>query len=356
LQHKNFFYVNIENVVILEMNYEDIFKKLNLNRENGLFYFNEKKWNGKEVFSFEIEKIISDKIKPYAFFVFNKEPFLLFFKNIEKTDFKNVWNFNKSAIIFNITESELTIYNGFNFIKENEKLNILTENKNLSDFEFFKLVTGETFQIYKNELKKQNRVDEKLLENIEYLRNLLITKYELSNIIANNLIGRIIFTRYLIDRNVQIEFNGYNVINNSIFEKILKSPKETFDFFEYLKSKFNGNLFPITEEEKQKVDVQVLNEILKLLNETNLKDGQTSFFRFYDFSIIPVELISNVYEFFIGQLGQKEKGAYYTPIFLVEYILNDTVKEYFIENQELINCKVLDPACGSGYFFSSNLT
>jgi len=167
------------------MNYEDILKKLNLNRANGLFYFSEKKWIGKDIFSFEIEKIISDKIKPYAFFVFNKEPFLLFFKNIEKTDFKNVWNFNKSAIIFDLTEGNLTIYNGFNFLKNNEKLKILTDKENMNDFEYFELVTGKAWAKYQNKLKKQNRVDEKLLENIEYLRNLLITKYKLSNMQNN---------------------------------------------------------------------------------------------------------------------------------------------------------------------------
>lgn len=337
------------------MNYEDIFKKLKLDRENGLFYFNEKKWTGKDVFSYETKKIIEYKIQPYAFFVFNKEPLILFFKNINKLDFRNIWNFNKPAIIFDITESTLNIYNGFNFLKENEKLDILSNSENLTDFEFFNLVTGKTWIKYQNKLKKQNRVDEKLLENIKFLNNILKTKYGLSDLSANKLIGRIIFTRYLIDRNVGIRFNGYNVIDNLTFENILKSQKETFDFFDYLKTQFNGNLFPITEEERKKVDVHVLNEIIKLLNETDFKDGQNSFFKFYDFSIIPVELISNVYEFFIGQEGQEEKGAYYTPTFLVEYILNDTVKEYFIENQEEINCKVLDPACGSGIFLVQTL-
>ena len=68
------------------------------------------------------------------------------------------------------------------------------------------------------------------------------------------------------------------------------------------------------------------------------------------FSIIPVEFISNVYEFFIGEENQAKKGAYYTPKFLVDYILAETVENYFNKNREQTNCKVLDPACGSGIF------
>ncbi len=352
-------------------NYIDIFKKLNINKENGLFYFDksdsdesdsdecdsdesdEKKW--KEKLSSEIIKVI-EKIKPYAFFVFNNEPIMLFFKDIKENDFKNIWNFNKSPIVFDLTETTLTIYNGFDFITNTKKLNILADRENLSDFDFFKIVTGETFEKYENKLKKQNRVDKKLLENIKYLRNLLTTKYALSNTSANNLIGRIIFTRYLIDRNVKIRFNGIQtIIDNETFKNILSSSNETYKFFEYLQSKFKGNLFLIEEEEKKQVNDTVLKEIINFLNETHLENNQTSFFKFYDFSIIPVELISNVYEFFIGQSDQEKQGAYYTPIFLVQYILSDTVKKYFIDNPKQINCKVLDPSCGSGIFLVQTL-
>ena len=75
-----------------------------------------------------------------------------------------------------------------------------------------------------------------------------------------------------------------------------------------------------------------------------------SLFDIYDFSIIPVEFISNVYEHFIGGEKQAKKGAYYTPLFLVDYIIAETVEKYFIENPKEYTCKILDPACGSGIF------
>ena len=78
-----------------------------------------------------------------------------------------------------------------------------------------------------------------------------------------------------------------------------------------------------------------------------MSSGQRALFDIYDFSIIPVEFISNVYEDFIGKEQQAEKGAYYTPKFLVDYILKETVEKHLEKNP---TCKVLDPACGSGIF------
>jgi type I restriction-modification system DNA methylase subunit len=60
-----------------------------------------------------------------------------------------------------------------------------------------------------------------------------------------------------------------------------------------------------------------------------------------------------VYESFIG--NQEEDSAYYTPLFLVDYILTETVEAYLTSNQETYNCRVLDPACGSGIFLVETL-
>ena len=87
---------------------------------------------------------------------------------------------------------------------------------------------------------------------------------------------------------------------------------------------------------------------------------QRSLFDLYDFEIIPVELISSIYENFIGNIKENEKlnlskqkdiKAYYTPSYLVDYVLSQTVTP-FLENKTKkdTDCKVLDPACGSGIF------
>jgi type II restriction/modification system DNA methylase subunit YeeA len=52
---------------------------------------------------------------------------------------------------------------------------------------------------------------------------------------------------------------------------------------------------------------------------------------------------------------KEEDSAYYTPLFLVDYILTETVEAYLTSNQGTYNCRVLDPACGSGIFLVETL-
>ena len=141
--------------------------------------------------------------------------------------------------------------------------------------------------------------------------------------IANALLGRIIFIRYLIDRKVSLEFEGkHQPLTNEDLKEILSSKERTYKLFKYLKSKdgFNGDWFPIEDDEKTLVSESHLNILQNLISGVDIKTNQGSLFGIYDFSIIPIEFISNVYESFIGEKNQKKSGAYYTPTFLVDYI------------------------------------
>ena len=80
--------------------------------------------------------------------------------------------------------------------------------------------------------------------------------------------------------------------------------------------------------------------------------GQAGQFRFwgYDFKYIPIELISAVYDRFLGEnkKGQRERGAYYTPMFLADTVISqvwDTLSQATRDKGHF-----LDPACGSGVF------
>lgn len=64
-------------------------------------------------------------------------------------------------------------------------------------------------------------------------------------------------------------------------------------------------------------------------------------------NIIPIELISNIYEILLGKEKQDKDKAFYTPEYLVDYMVNRTVGRYLVNEDE---CKVLDPSCGSGIF------
>ncbi len=297
------------------------------------------------------------EVAPDKIFEFNKKPLILYFKitkELTKDEiFRRYWNFAEAPIIFIETDSEIEIYNGFEYILENGKpapLELNTDNLN-----YYSLISGEYFN--NNTFKSSNRrLDTTLLQNIKDARALLIEILDCANSdnIANALLGRILFIRYLIDRKIELYYNNKKqIVTNSDLKDILSDKKRTYQFFKDLQSNsrgFNGDWFPINEEEEKSVQQEHLSILRELISGTEIKTGQRSLFDYYDFSIIPIEFISNVYEHFIGEEKQKKDGAYYTPTFLVDYVLKYTVDDYFKNNPNKYNCKILDPACGSGIF------
>lgn len=354
-----------------------VLKILNLDNNEGLCTVKDSKWHG--ILPQRTENIIKNKLKPDAFFLLNKEPFILFFENPTNKEqiFKNSWNLNQTPIIFIIQDGEIEIYNGLSYLKEEKRADKLSSENWEENYSFFNIVSGKTWeQVAKEEFTKKS-VDEKLLENIKAVRNLLKDIYKLPTHITNSLIGRLIFIRYLIDREVVIVTNeiekndkekykellsfletqkiSNGKLSNNNLCSLLKDTNITYQLFEYIKDRFNGNLFPILQEEKDNVEAKHLEQLINLLQGTEISSGQMSLFDVYDFSIIPIELVSNVYEFFIGQAEQEEKGAYYTPLFLVNNVLSETVNTFFDKTPEAYNCKTLDPACGSGVFLVETL-
>lgn len=83
----------------------------------------------------------------------------------------------------------------------------------------------------------------------------------------------------------------------------------------------------------------------------------------YNFASIPADVLGTIYEQYLGQIQQEEvidkksskrksQGIYYTPRYIVDYIIKNTLSEVSKEKslEEIKNIKILDPACGSGSF------
>lgn len=332
-----------------------IFKKLNLSKENGLYSISDDR---QRLFSNRVERLLANTIKPDAFFCIDNKPFILFFENPtnKKAKLREIWNFNETPIVVVVEQDSVEIYNGFQFLTEQNTLRLLGNEEKLNDFNYFKLVTGKTWEKYQSDFNSEHRIDFHLLSNIKSARDILIEKL-LSQELANSLIGKVVFVRYLIDRKVKLDFEQKGKSRkwtNVEFCEILSDKNQLKNFFKYLTGKFNGDLFPISEDEIDSIPNDCFSVIVDLLLGNVIATGQKSLFEFYDFSIIPVEFISNVYELFIGQDEQEKHGAYYTPLFLVDYILAETVEKKF-QKQESFNCKVFDPACGSGIFLVETL-
>ncbi|HLB32198.1 MAG TPA: N-6 DNA methylase [Patescibacteria group bacterium] len=127
-------------------------------------------------------------------------------------------------------------------------------------------------------------------------------------------------------------------------------------FAEYQKN-YNSGLFDEHPCMDWEISSECFDEIIEGLYRS--KNGQD-----YNFSIIDADVLGGVYEQYLGHLLQKSgdgdiskkkrksQGIYYTPTFIVEYIVQNTLGKVLQEksSQEIANLKILDPACGSGSF------
>ena len=385
---------------------EGLFNKLGYNKENGLYILSESEQDVLEIFPSRFSRILIDVIKPYAIFsleIPNKydehltpfnNPLILFYDNPSDQErgliLKHSFNLGRSHVVIINNSNNIEILNGFNFSNsEPQWLESIDKDRDLLSIHNLRSGRGWK-EIYQRYFEKEETVDRLLLRNLTDARRILISKEKdfpegnLTPEIANRLIGRLIFIRYLIDRNVafndQLQGDTKEKRQNSLNELLLDHDR-TYEFFEYISEKFKGDLFPLKFEnkgvpsfERDLVKVENLKVLHHLFTCSNMFVGkmvrgykvQRSLFNLYDFEIIPVELISNIYESFLGNTiyskektnivlsKQKEVKAYYTPSLLVDYVISQTVKPFLRENIKL-QCRVLDPSCGSGIFLVESL-
>jgi N-6 DNA Methylase len=230
------------------------------------------------------------------------------------------------------------------------------------------LLTGEFFRQNDSRFNKEKRADQMLLSNLKDVRQRLVDS-GLSDDISHDLLARIIFIQFLFDRKdsegkaalsvdeLRRLHEEDKVLSQAFggIGEILNSYDDTYSLFQWLNSKFNGDLFPSkgTEQEQkaawiaemQQVNAGHLNLLARFVSgQECMKDGQLSFWPYYAFDVIPLEFISTIYEEFVKK--DVGKGVHYTPPHVVDLIL-DSVLPW---NGQEWDIKVLDPACGSGVF------
>lgn len=290
---------------------------------------------------------------------------------------KKIWNQGKVPFLYIESATEIRVYNCYEKPVQDEQqdrsindielyqttLNDLGELKEI--FDKVSIETGRFWQHKKfaNQVKNEARVEQELIKNLKETRNRL-KKDNLSVPVIHNLLLRSLFILYLEDREAT-DANFYQRITGltdctSYFD-ILEDRTATYRLFAELEDKFNGNLSPVTEEEKLLVTKVHLKKIKECFwAEIRKDDGQLRLFkdwRLFNFEIIPIQLISEIYEEFLGvedPKGKAKSGAFYTPHPLAEFVLNE-VLPYPSPQDTRYQIKTLDPTCGSGIFLVETL-
>ena len=258
-------------------------------------------------------------------------------------------------------------------------------------------------------------VDDAFLAEIERWRDLLARNIALRNpslsvrelnYAVQMTIDRIVFLRICEDRGVENDEQLKDIANgtpsapapaNGTYGGYLPhSPQENgggqgggiyanlVQLFQRADLRYNSGLFHFKDEKSQssaadgltptlKIDDKVLQDILR-----NLYYPESP----YVFKEIPSDILGQVYERFLGKVirltaGHQAKveekpevrkagGVYYTPTYIVDYIVQNTVGKLLdptpvpspngeivwrgVTPKEVSRLKILDPACGSGTF------
>ena len=289
---------------------------------------------------------------------------------------RKIWNYNKVLFLYAYSNTEIRIYNctktpviqkkeDIDYEKELKSLEINSysydDKKQLQElntlFSKIAIDTGviwtlEKAKFIRDKINLQHKVDKYLVESLINTTEQL-KKENLEINFIHKIILRSLFLLYLEDRKAT-DSNLYSEIKEgaSSYFDILDDVEATYKLFKKLEDHFNGNVFSVSNEEK--ITIKQLKIIKQCFISGNRNTSQMNLlddWRVFDFSIIQIELLSEIYESFLFKTDpslKKITGTYYTPPSLVEFILNQKLP---VNNgQTNYNIKVLDPTCGSGIF------
>jgi hypothetical protein len=204
-------------------------------------------------------------------------------------------------------------------------------------------------------VNRETRIDERLVKDLT-LAAARLTERNLKPIEAHRLLLRTIFVAYLEAKGV-LPPELFDGLGGTTFERVLGDPQTTETFFHRMHDVFNGDLFPPPPQQEslgKRWTPQQLEIAQCVLARTDLTSFQRSFnFWRYDFSVIPIELISSIYEKFIHAADPdkaKKAGTHYTPTNLVDFVLSQVFDDELFESRLPVDAKVVDLASGSGVF------
>lgn len=311
---------------------------------------------------------------------------LIYFSSIQKYDANEVaelhrlaWNLGEAPLLFVVTPDEILIYNNYAAPRTVKDGNLdptagIIETLSLTDglaaqrlalqkYHRSLLETGEYWRRSMTRFDAQGRVDITLMSNLRIMRKTLINQIskrcnkskETITSVVHSLLSRSIFIKYLEERK---DSNGGTVFPQGFYSNFQKSAKQytdvlnskeaTYSLFSALKEKFNGDTLQVSEVEIEIIAQTDLDELRTfILGDSELESKQLTLWPFYSFDIIPIQLISSIYELFFHLSDEDdEKGTYYTPLHLVNLIMD----EVYPWEGEYKDTAFFDPSCGSGIF------
>ncbi len=202
-----------------------------------------------------------------------------------------------------------------------------------------------------------------MLAKIIALRNRQLSTHEI-NFAVQRTIDRVLFLRMCEDRGIE---DYGQLLKISTGERAYP---RLCEIFERADQRYNSGLFHFHDEKDRHEAPDTLTPNI-IIDDKDLKWILHNLYfpqSPYEFSVLPAEILGNVYEQFLGKVirlttahqakvedkpeVKKAGGVYYTPSYIVDYIVKNTIGK-LIEGKtprQIANLRILDPACGSGSF------
>ena len=255
---------------------------------------------------------------------------------------REIWNEGFAPVLWVICPDRIDLYNGFGRPLETgdaakHRLRTFRNiDSALSELDALagrlSMETGQ-FRRQTPTIDRKTSVDRQLLSDLASLEHDLVGA-NLERSEAQGLIGRSIFTQYLIDRGIVGAARLQRLCGHHALPRILRGRATTERLFAWLSHTFNGDMFP-TSTAAATPRAAHLRRVADFLEAVDPETGQTTLFP-YQFDVIPVELISSIYEQFAHAAATPspdgaratETGrlnVYYTRLPVVSLVLDEVM-------------------------------
>ena len=276
---------------------------------------------------------------------------------------KRLWNQGINPFLIVLLPGEVRVYSGFAFDPREPNVGQVTSASLrglslsgvaglLSAFSAPSIDHGDIWTVHKRHLQATRRVDTALLSHLRTLSQVLQSQHGLDQDVGHSLIGKFVYLHYLRARGILSDEwleEVANVRPGAVFSSgaTLAAVRRAADKVE---ETFNGEVFPISWDSRRAPHADAVRAVARVFAGDDILSGQMHLpFTAYDFSYIPIELLSAIYEQFLHREDPEASGsdgAHYTPEPLADYLVSEVNSVRRLQP----GMRVLDPCCGSGIF------
>jgi len=274
---------------------------------------------------------------------------------------RRVWNQNVVPFLLIVSPAWVRLYRGFRYDRDvsgdprQGALHVLTDfNQIASQLGALRAESVDSGLVWKelgSEIAPEKRVDWQLLDNLRALDRWLLQDGIKESRLSHAMVGKFVYLHYLRQRDILSDnrLEQWGLDPEHIFTQLTTFIGLVQKVDEWL----NGSVFPVSESKIREFGADRLQKVAFVFRGEGVMSGQLPLFDIYDFSFIPIETLSVIYEQFLhdtlrpsGQSEGKVRGAYYTPVPLVNFMLDKLDSRKPLQP----GMRALDLSCGSGAF------